>query len=76
MSYAEFEASALRGDFGRREKPRSLWELIPDGVHLPEPEFIDAVSRNLRRGRIVILLVGDGIREGAEQLVEVLQSHA
>jgi hypothetical protein len=76
MSYAEFESAALRGNFAERQKPRSLWELVPDSARLPEREFIDAVSRNLRRGRIVVLNVGDGIREGAEQLVEVLQSHA
>jgi hypothetical protein len=76
MSYDEFESAALRGDIGDRQKPRSLWELVPDNARLPEREFIDAVSRNLKRGRIVVLIVGDGIREGAEQLVEVLQSHA
>jgi hypothetical protein len=76
MSYAEFESAALSGQFGARQKPRSLWELVPDAVRLPEPEFVDAVSRNLKRGRIVVLVVGDGIREGTEQLVEVLQSHA
>ena len=76
MSYAEFESAALNGQRGGGQKPRSLWELVPDGMRLPEPEFIDAVSRNLRRGRIVVLLVGDGIREETEQLVEMLQSHA
>lgn len=50
MSYAEFESAALNGQFGGGQKPRSLWELVPDGMRRPEPEFIDAVSRNLRRG--------------------------
>ncbi len=76
MSYTEFETAALKGQFGDGQTPRSLWELVPDDVRLTEPEFIDAVSRNLRRGRIVILLVGDGIREETEQLVDMLQSHA
>lgn len=76
MSYSDFESAALRGDFGSRGKPRSLWELVPADERLPEKEFIDAVSRNLKRGRIVVLVVGDGIRESTEQLVEVLQSHA
>ncbi len=76
MSYTEFESAALRGQFGAQQKPPSLWELVPDAVRLPEPEFVDAVSWNLKRGRIVVLAVGDGIREGTEQLVEVLQSHA
>ncbi|NMO15990.1 hypothetical protein HPC49_03950 [Pyxidicoccus fallax] len=76
MSYTEFESHALRGNFGKHKKPSHLWELVPEGTGLSEPQFVDAVSRNLKRGRIVILVVGDGIREGTEQLVEVLQSHA
>jgi hypothetical protein len=76
MSYSSFEAAALAGNFGGRQRPKSLWELVPDNVRLEESEFIDAVSRNLRRGSIVVLIVGDGIREGTEQLVDVLQSHA
>lgn len=43
---------------------------------LTEQEFIDAVSLNLSRGRIVILVVGDGIRTETERLADALQSHA
>jgi len=38
----------------------------------PEAAFVDAVSRNLRRGRFLLLLVGDGIREGAARIAEFL----
>ncbi|WIG96790.1 hypothetical protein [Myxococcus sp. SDU36] len=76
MSYAEFEAAALGGQLRGGQKPQRLWEVVPEALRLPEPEFIDAVSRNLKRGRILVLVVGDGIREGTEQLIEVLQLHA
>ncbi len=41
-----------------------------------EASFIDAVSLNLKRGRFLLLIVGDGIREGVEQISEFLQQHA
>ncbi len=37
-----------------------------------EAAFVDAVSRNLRRGRFLLLLVGDGIREGAAGIAHFL----
>lgn len=41
-----------------------------------EASFVDAVTRNLKRGRAVIAVVGDGIREDLVALSELLQSHA
>lgn len=81
MSYSEFEQAALAGILDKRTKPRSLYELVagPNSrgeETLDEPEFIDQVSRNLKRGNIVVLVVGDGIRESAEQLAGTLQAHA
>jgi hypothetical protein len=38
-----------------------------------EVEFVDSVSRNLRLGRLLLLIVGDGIREEVEHLAEFLQ---
>lgn len=34
--------------------------------------FIDNVSKNLKRGRFLLLIVGDGIRESVEDMVEYL----
>jgi hypothetical protein len=77
MNYKEFEAAALKSR-GTEEKPfNSLVEIVAS--HAPEvdeAEFIDAVSRNLRRGRAVIAVVGDGIREDILPLTELLQTHA
>lgn len=41
-----------------------------------EIAFNDALSLNLRRGRFLLLVVGDGIREGVEAIAEYLQRHA
>lgn len=41
-----------------------------------EIEFNDAVTLNLRRGRFLLLIVGDGIREGVEAIAEYVQRHA
>lgn len=42
---------------------------------LDEAAFIDAVSKNLKRGRFLVLIVGDGIREGVEDITKFLQRH-
>lgn len=42
---------------------------------LDDVEFIDAVTRNLKRGRFLLLIVGDGIREGVEEITNFLQQH-
>jgi hypothetical protein len=41
-----------------------------------EMPFNDALTANLRRGRFLLLIVGDGIREGVEAIAEYLQRHA
>lgn len=41
-----------------------------------ETQFNDALTVNLRRGRFLLLIVGDGIREGVEAIAEYLQAHA
>jgi len=43
---------------------------------LDEVQFNDALTANLRRGRFLLLIVGDGIREGVEAIAEYLQAHA
>ncbi|HCS21843.1 MAG TPA: hypothetical protein DIW47_15015 [Bacteroidetes bacterium] len=45
----------------------------PDLV-LSEADFVDSVSRSLERGRFLLLIAGDGIREGAAGIAEFLSS--
>ena len=39
---------------------------------LSEIDFVDAVSRNLRIGKFMLIIAGDGIREGAKNLAEFI----
>lgn len=72
-SYEEFEAAVLQA----AGKGTSLYALIADALEpLEESAFIDAVSRNLERGRMLVIVLGDGIRAEAEALAALLQSHA
>lgn len=40
-----------------------------------EQIFIDNISKNLKRGRFLLLIVGDGIRESVEDMVEYLSQN-
>lgn len=63
----------------RKEADFKLYEFVSQskpGTELDEPEFIDAVSRNLRRGRCLLIIAGDGITENIEEMAEYLQQHA
>jgi len=42
---------------------------------LSESEFVDSVSRNLKRGEFLLLIVGDGIREGVAAIAEFLENN-
>lgn len=69
-SYDDLDARSRRSKRGK-----SLWELASTEGDGPEDEarFVDAVARNLRRGRFLLLIVGDGIREEVERLADFLQ---
>ena len=54
----------------------SLYERVTPTAELDEADFVDAVSRNLRLGRFLLLIVGDGIQEGVLGMGEYLQQHA
>ena len=55
----------------------SLWEIARAKFNLTdEAAFIDRVSRHLRNGTFLLLIVGDGIRENTENIAAFLQKHA
>ncbi|SDC40488.1 hypothetical protein [Belnapia rosea] len=76
---SRWSSSDLQREVRRRLKlaGNPLLDLVraarPD---LDEIEFNDALTANLRRGRFLLLIVGDGIREGVEAIAEYLQEHA
>lgn len=74
-TYGELEAAvarALKAD----GTPATLYGFVSNATDLDEDEFVDAVARNLRLGRGLFFIVGDGIREEAETLANHVQSHA
>lgn len=60
----------------RKDQAFSLWELIKEQTDLQEEQFCDAIERRLRFGRIMLLIISDGIHEGVEALASYLQLHA
>lgn len=73
LSYEELQR-AVRS--ARKEPAASIFALV-HGQDDPasEARFIDAVARNLRLGRMLLIVAGDGIQESAEQLTDFLQRH-
>ena len=74
MPYEAFEIACRKGQGMAASSLYALVSERPDA--LEERDFIDAVSRNLRRGRVLMIALGDGIRAEAKLLAELLQSHA
>lgn len=74
LSYQDLQA-AVRKAAG--DTSIDLFRLVhgADGPEEDEPRFIDAVARNLRLGRFLLIIAGDGIQQSAEQLAEFLQRH-
>lgn len=77
LSYEELEAAVKRARAQAGETAQSLYEIVAaQQTEFDEAQFVDAVSRNLRRGRAIVAVVGDGIREDLVALADLLQSHA
>ena len=78
------ELSLWRYEDLQREVSRTLgrkgnvpYELVRAKTpEIDEAEFVDNVSRHLRRGEFLLLIIGDGIREGVENIVHFVQSHS
>lgn len=68
--------AARRAEDGT-QGPKGLFDVArskaPD---LDEARFFDSVSQSLRRGDLLLLIVGDGIREGVGAITQFLESHA
>ena len=76
LTYGELEAAVGKGDFDGAERPRQLYNLVAGADAPSESVFADRVSRNLRAGQIVVLIVGDEIQPAVDGLVAGLQAHA
>lgn len=76
---SRWSASDLQREVSRRlqRSGNPILELLREAGHeVDEIALNDALTHNLRRGRFLLLIVGDGIREGVEAIAEYLQVHA
>lgn len=76
---ARFTVSDLQREVAKRlgRGPSALLDIVRAADPMvDETEFNDNLTANLRRGRFLLLLVGDGIRERVEAIAEYLQAHA
>ena len=80
LDYARVLASWSYDDLEREVRNRtkmSPFDIVSaarGGVQ--EQVFVDNVARRLRRGEFLLLIVGDGIREGVEDIVSYVQEHS
>lgn len=76
---SRWSSSDLQREVARRvsRDGNPILALLKEAGHeVDEIAFNDALTGNLRRGRFLLLIVGDGIREGVEAIAEYLQIHA
>lgn len=65
--------AARRRDQGAAQ---SLFEVVREQhAELDEAQFIDSVSRNIRRGDLLLLIAGDGIRENVGAITNFIEDH-
>ena len=75
-SYEELD-KAVRRARRREGDSRRLFDLVRNqNESLDEAAFVDDVTRHLANGRFLLLVVGDGIREGVERIAEYLRRFA
>lgn len=55
----------------------ALYQLVRERhPETEEAHFVDEVTRRLARGEFLLLIVGDGIREGVRGIVDFVQAHS
>lgn len=68
--YSKFEKECLRA---RRENKKSLFEIIHEFYpEIEEASFIDNLQNNLKKGRFLLTIIGDGIRGNMEELANYI----
>jgi hypothetical protein len=74
LNYEEFESGILKAK--SRADGKNLFQIIFSDGNGDEAAFHDLVTRTLRRGSFLLMIVGDGIHEGLETMTDYLQRHA
>ena len=72
-TYEDIQGAVTRRT-GRRGN--ALFDIVNEAAaELDEAEFVDEVSRSLRQGRFLLLICGDGVREGVAMIADFLERH-
>jgi hypothetical protein len=78
-TYSDLDAAVRKAEpaiGGARQGLFATVAATADPEAVEESRFVDAVTRNLARGRFLLLVIGDGIQEGTEGITRFLQEHA
>jgi len=68
--YTKFEKECLKA---RKESRKSLFEIIHEFYpEIEEASFIDNLQNNLKKGRFLLTIIGDGIRGNMEELANYI----
>ena len=71
-AYEDLEREVLK----RTRKRQSLFRMVlPQANEEDEARFVDSVTRSLEHGRFLLLICGDGIREGLGNIAEFIDQH-
>ena len=72
--YADLQREVSRA-LGKRGNV--LYDLVRNSdPNASEADFVDNVTRHLQRGEVLLLIVGDGIREDVEDIIGFVQRHS
>lgn len=68
--YSKFEQECLKARNGNK---KSLFEIIQEVYpEADEVTFVDNIQKNISKGRFLLAIIGDGIRENMEELVKYI----
>ena len=76
-TYSKLNESVKKSSQSYNQNSKGIIDLIKDFEELEEIEefkIIDNIERNLKRGRFLLLIVGDGIRESVEEMIDFLSN--
>ena len=74
LTHWSFEDLDARVSLSRKESPGFLMRAVKKALPgTDEAHYIDTLSASMRRGEFLLLIAGDGIRQGAESLVTLLE---
>jgi len=74
-SYEDLNSKVISYSKSTRNQNLGVIDLIKESYNLDEEEeseLIDSITINMRRGKFLLLIVGDGIRESVEDMAEYL----